>query len=199
MTTTMEHPRPDERPEAQRPEHRWWPLAGVLAALMVIVTGGYVVAAGLSEPAGPPIDVANVVQIQPLSGWSFAGRSTTESGAAFAQLTRGGGSVATVAYPGYGGTAEDLAREYRRELEFELIRFSVSADLEAVRTSRGLQGLRFTYSGVTRETSTSIDGEVTVIIGAGGNGVAFDGWAPAGLLPYASGDINTMIDKAVVA
>jgi hypothetical protein len=204
MTMTMEHPRPDERPELQRPEHRWWPLTGVLVGLIVIVAGGYVVAGGLSEPAGPPIDVAGTVQIQPLSGWSLAGRGTTPSGvpgvpvALVAQLTRGGGNIDVAAYPGQG-TPEELAAVYQRVLEVELIRLSVSSNLETVRTSRGLQGVGFTYSGVLRDTSTSIDGEVTILISPAGNGAVFDGWAPAGLLSYASGDIHTMINKAVVA
>ncbi|MEP7060092.1 MAG: hypothetical protein ABI828_05115 [Actinomycetota bacterium] len=200
MTTTM-WPRPDEKPEVQRAERGWLPVVWVLASLLVIVVGGYVTAGALSEPAGPPMRVARVVQIQPLSGWSFAERGTVcPGGPQFARLTRGGGSIDVAAYPGAGGTAEELAITYRRELEqCELTRLSVSSSLEPVRTASGLQGVRFTYSGLVPKTGTSIDGEVTVIVSSAGNGAAFDGWAPAGLLSYASGDINTMIDEAVVA
>ena len=199
MATTPRPLRPDEKPEIQRPERRWLPMFGVVAVLMVVVAGGYVVAGVLSEPAGPPIDVSGVVQIQPLSGWSVAGRGRLgPTGPEFAQLTRGGGSIDVVAYPGVGGTPEALAEVYKRTLDVELARLSVSSRLESVRTATGARGVRFSYSGVSPETSAPIDGEVTVIVGPGGDGAALDGWAPAGLLSYASGDIGSMIDAAVV-
>lgn len=199
MTTTLLPPRPDERPGLSRRERRWIPSIAVLAVLLVVVGGGYIAAGALSEPVGAPTRVSGVVQIQPLSGWSFAGRGTLHpTGPEFARLTRGGGSVDVIAYPGVGGSAESLAVTYTRELETELTRLSVSTNLEPIRISSGLTGVRFSYSGVLAETSTPIDGQVTVVIGAGGNGAAFDGWAPAGLLAYASGDITTMVDAAVI-
>jgi len=200
MTATMRTPRPDEKPGTQRRERRWLPAAAVLVALVVLVGGGYVAAGALSVPAGPPTSVSGVVQIQPLSGWSFAGRGRlSPSGPEFARLTRGGGTVDVVAYPGAGGTAEALAVVYTRELETELIRLSVSSHMASIRTASGLPGVRFSYAGVLPDTSAPIDGEVTVIVGANGNGAAFDGWAPAGLLSYASGDIRSMVDTAVIA
>jgi len=58
--------------------------------------------------------------------------------------------------------------------------------------------VRFSYVGVTSDSSESIEGEVTVVMTSSG-GVVFDGWAPEGLLQYALGDVHTMIDRAVVA
>jgi len=200
MTMTMYLSRPDERPDIQRRERRWLPTLGVLAALLVVVGGGYVAAGALSEPAGAPTRVSGIVQIQPLSGWSFAGRGSLGAGGPeFARLTRGGGSVDVVAYPDEGGTPQALAEIYKGALEGELTRLSVSSHLESVQTADGLRGVRFSYSGVLPDTSTPIDGEVTVIVVPTGNGAVFDGWAPAGLLSYASGDIASMIDKALVA
>ena len=191
---------PNEEPGIQRRERMWLPLFAVMAALLLVVAGGYLVAGALSEPAGPPIRVSGVVQIQPLSGWSLAGRGrlVSPTGPKFARLTRGGGSIDVAAYPGAGGTPEALAELYKRTLEGELTRLSVSSQLESIRTTSGLRGVRFSYAGVFAETSTPIDGEVTVIIGPSGNGATFDGWAPAGLLSYASGDIGAMVGAAVV-
>ena len=193
-------PQPDGQPEIRRRERRWLPLFAVVAALLLVVGGGYLVAGALSEPTGPPIRVSGVVQIQPLSGWSLAGRGrlVSPTGPKFARLPRGGGSIDVAAYPGAGGTPEALAELYKRTLEGELTRLSVSSRLESIRTAGGLRGVRFSYAGVLAETSTLIDGEVTVIIGPSGNGATFDGWAPAGLLSYASGDIGAMVGSAVV-
>jgi hypothetical protein len=199
MATTTRPPRPDEKRTLQRPEHRWLPVIVVLATILVVVGGGYVTAAALSEPTGPPITVSDVVRIQPLSGWAFAFRSRLRSGEEFARLTRGVGSVDVIAYPHRGGTAEALAVAYTGQLDVEVTRLSVSSQLAPVRIASGSQGVRFYYAGVVPDTSASIDGEVTVILGPGGNGAVFDGWAPAGLLPYASRDIGSMVDKAVVA
>lgn len=199
MAVTVQAPRSGEQGDPQRRERRWLPLFGVVAGLLLLVGGGYAAAGVLSEPAGPPIRVAGVVTVQPLSGWSLAGRGRLgTSGPMFARLTRGGGSVDVIAYPGVGGTAGSLAATYTRELENPLTRLSVSSQLEPVHTAAGLQGVRFSYAGVIRETSTPIDGEVTVIVGPSGNGAIFDGWAPAGLLSYASGDIGSMIQRAVI-
>lgn len=200
MTTTLQSPRAAEKPESRRPERAWLSVFGVVVALLIVVAGGYVAAGALSEPAGPPTSVSGVVQIQPLSGWSFAGRGRiAPSGPEFARLTRGGGSVDVVAYPGSGVTPSALAETYKRVLERDLTRLSVSSHLESVRTAAGLPGVRFSYSGVDPQTSITIDGEVTVIVGPGGNGAVFNGWAPAGLLSYASGDIDSMVNKAIVA
>jgi hypothetical protein len=200
MATTIRPPRPDEKLAFRRPERRWLPVLCVLAALVVVVGGGYVTAAALSEPVGAPITVSDVVRIQPLSGWSLAARGRLNiTGPEYARLTRGVGSVDVVAYPGRGGTAEALAVAYTRQLDLEVTRLSVSSHLSPLRTASGSQGVRFSYAGVDPDTSASIDGEVTVIVGPSGNGAAFDGWAPAGLLPYVSHDIGSMIDRAIVA
>lgn len=200
MTVTVQAPRSGEQGDPRRCERRWLPLSGVVVVLLAVVGGGYAAAGALSEPAGPPVQVGGIVTIQPLSGWSLAGRGRlSTNGQMFARLTRGGGSVDVIAYPGISGTAGSLAAIYTRELENPLTRLSVSSQLEPVHTATGLQGVRFSYAGVIRETSTPIDGEVTVIVGPSGNGAVFDGWAPAGLLPYASGDIGSMIDSVVIA
>ncbi|MEA2556891.1 MAG: hypothetical protein QOG88_429 [Actinomycetota bacterium] len=199
MATTIRPPRPDEKPTLQRRERRWLPVLFVLATLLAVVGGGYVTAAALSEPAGAPITVSRVVRIQPLSGWAFAGWGRLSSGEEFARLSRGVGSVDVIAFPRRGGTAQALAVAYTGQLDLEVTRLSVSSQLAPVRTASGSQGVRFSYTGVDPDTSASIDGEVTVILGPSGSGAVFNGWTPAGLLPYASHDIGFMVDKAIVA
>ncbi len=41
----------------QRRERTWLPTLAVLGVILVVVLGGYVTAAALSEPAGPPVSV----------------------------------------------------------------------------------------------------------------------------------------------
>ena len=190
--------RPDEAPGARREERRWLPLLCVLAVIAVIVLGGYITAGALSEPAGPPVSVPGVVSVRPLSGWEFAGRDTVTD-ARFFRLTRGNGNLDVLAFTALVGAPTALAQRYVDQvLGAELKQLSVSNHLQAVHLASGRPGVRFSYVGVTSDSSESIEGEVTVVMTSSG-GVVFDGWAPEGLLQYALGDVHTMIDRAVVA
>ncbi len=182
----------------QRRERRWIPALAVLGVIAVTVLGGYVVAAALSEPAGPPVAVGGVVGVQPLSGWDVAGTAPV-GGLAFARLTRGSGNLDVVVVQGFGGDAGALAKEYvDRVLSGQLSRLSVSSDLRSATLQEGLAGQRFTYVGVT-DNGSSVEGEVTLFVSPGGDGAVFDGWAPEGLLTYVDGDIHTMTERAVFA
>jgi hypothetical protein len=181
-----------------REERRWIPALGVLGVLVFVVLGGYVVAAALSEPVGPPVAVGGVVAVQPLSGWGVADTAPL-AGLPFARLTRGSGNLDLVVVPGYGGDATGLAKEYvDRVLSRQLSRLSVSSDLHPVTLQNGLLGQRLAYVGVS-DNGSSIEGEVTAFVSAGGDGVVFDGWAPEGLLTYVDGDLHTMAERAVFA
>jgi hypothetical protein len=171
----------------------------VVCVIVAVVFGGYVVAAALSAPAGAPVDVAGIVQVQPLSGWALAGRGTV-AGVPFAQITRGSGNLATTALASRGGDAERLATDYARiVLEPRLSQLSISRRLDDVRLRSGLRGVRFAYVGVVADTGASIEGEVTATIAPSGNGVVFDGWAPAGVLSFVRSDIDTMIARAEIS
>jgi hypothetical protein len=196
--TTEAPPRLDDTPRA-RPGARWLPTVAVAIVILATTMGGWVLAAALARPAGPPVGFPGVVSVQPLSGWEEAGRQEV-GGAPSVRLTRGGGNLDVVAVTPFTGTSEDLAGAYvDRVLRSQLDQLSVSHRTSSVTLDDGLQGLRFTYVGVASGTSQSIEGEVTVVVDAAGNGVVFDGWAPEGLLVYVEGDQHTMVSRAEVA
>lgn len=166
--------------------------------MLVVVLGGYVVAAALSEPAGPATNVGGVVSIRPLSGWALAEHGTL-GGHPFARLTRGNGNLDVVVVVPFGGTADRMANEYANDvLSEQLEQLSFSRRLAAVRLTSGLQAARFGYVGVAAATGASVEGEVTVVVTPTGHGVVFDGWGPEGLLSFVRPDIETMIDRAAV-
>jgi hypothetical protein len=195
--TTPDGPpaRPDESASQLREERRWLPTIVVAAVIAVLVFGGYVAAAALSEPAGPPVSVGGVVTVQPLTGWQVVNTSEV-GGLPTLRLTRGVGNLDVVAVVPYDGSARALADDYvNRVLSHQLTHLSVSGDLTSVPLREGLVGERFSYIGVT-QTGSSIEGEVTAVVTTD-DGVVFDGWAPQGLLTFVDGDIHTMIDRAV--
>ncbi len=176
-------------------ERRWGPAAAVLAALVVVVFGGHVVAGALSERLGVPVTVGGVLRLTPLSGWQLARRFGDPPGA---QLTRGDGNLTFLAIP-FSGTAEDLTREYVNQiLSPDSQQLSVSRQFEPVTLDSGLTGVRIAYVGLFGRAHASIEGEVTAVVSPSGAGVVFDGWAPNGLLQYVSDDLHEMIDSVEV-
>jgi hypothetical protein len=170
----------------------------VLGVMLVVVLGGYVVAAALAEPAGPAVVVGGAVAVRPLSGWELAARGTL-GGNPFVRLTRGSGSLDIVAQVPYTGTAESLATVYVSEvLSQQLNQLSVSRQPERIRLPSGLEAVRFGYVGVVAETGASVEGEVTAVVTPGAHGIVFDGWGPEGLLSFVRSDIESMVDEAVV-
>jgi hypothetical protein len=192
-------PRPDAAAgAAPGRRRRWLPALSVLVAIVVVVLGGFVTAAALSEPAGPAVGVAGVVRVRPPSGWELARRGVVE-GAPFARLTRGTGNLDVVAVTPYEGTAQSLASEYAdRVLSGQLSQLSVSRTLDDVLVASGATGVRFAYVGVGGDSGVPIEGEVTALVSTSGTGAVFDAWAPEGLLTYSLGDLETMIDRAEI-
>jgi hypothetical protein len=179
-----------------RPRRDLAPLLGVAGVLVFVVLGGFVLGGLLSGTAGPPVTVADVVRVQPLSGWEPAGRFADPPGA---RLTRGSGSLDFLAIPFEGGAA-DLANEYVAQvLEPNAERLSVSHEVEAVRLRSGLTGVRVRYVGTFGRSQVPVEGEVTAVVSPSGVGAVFDAWAPPGLLPYVLPDLRTMIDRAEVS
>lgn len=173
---------------------RWWPSLLVTAVLATVTFGGFGVGAALSQPAGPPVVIAGVLRVQPLSGWELATRFDQPPGA---RLSRGNGNLDCAVVP-FRGSVLDLAREYVDQvLRPGARRLSVSSSVVPVRLASGLTGVRFGYVGsFGQKAQAQIEGEVTAIVSPGGVGVVFDGWAPAGLLQYVLDDIRTMVDTA---
>jgi hypothetical protein len=183
---------------ASAPRHRLAPAILIVAVLAVTVFGGYVVAAALSEPIGRPLDVGGVVRVPALSGWEFAGRSST-GGIPAGRLTRGSGNLDVLAAR-WSGSAADLAGAYAaRVLGPGALRLSTSQELRPVSVAGGLAGVRFSYVGVFDRGGTPIEGEVTAAVSGNGAGVLFDAWSPEGLLQYVRGDVEAMEDRAVLA
>jgi hypothetical protein len=170
----------------------------VVVTILVVVLGGYVVAAALSEPIGPPVGIPGVVGVRPLSGWVVADTTVSFEGAPSLQLTRGNGNLIVSVRQPYRGDRETLAEAYRTFLSDQLNQLSVSSSLEPVRLRSGQTGVRFAYIGVFADTGTSVEGEVAVFVTPSGHGIVFDGWAPAGLLSFVRSDIRTMVIGAAV-
>jgi len=174
---------------------RWLSTIVLTIVLGVVVFGGYVAAGALSQPAGPPVTVAGVVRVEPLSGWEVAARFGRPPGA---RLSRGSGNLDFAALP-FNGSSLDLVREYVNQvLEPGAQQLSVSKEAEPVTLRSGLTGVRIRYIGSFGRAQSSIEGEVTAIVSPQGVGAIFDAWSPEGLLQYVIDDIDTMIDRAEI-
>jgi len=184
-------------PAPPRRERRVLPVLGVVAVVCAVLFGGYVVAGALSEPAGPPVEVAGVLQIAPLSGWELAQRFSDPSSPPGVRLTRGSGNVDAFALP-FDGSSSDLVRSYVSQvLEPDASHLSISS-IEPVTLSSGLRGSRIAYVGTFGGVQAPIEGQVSAFVSPSGVGVVFDGWAPSGLLRYVLGDIETMVTRAEI-
>ena len=198
--------RPDAR-GAIRPGRRWLPAFIVLAVIAVTVLGGFVVAAALPVSEASAIHVGSVARVRPAPGWALVRHQRTSIpssagaiAADIAQLTRGSGALDVVALPGLGASIEELALFYRDDvLASQLQRLTVSSELDRITLPSGLLAARFAYIGTSPESGAAIEGTVTVVaIVSSGDGAVFDGWAPEGQLRLVSGEIETMIERAVV-
>lgn len=177
----------------RRPSRGGWATVAVVVTILVVVLGGYVVAAALSEPTGPSVGIRGVVGVRPLSGWVVARTTVSFDGSPSLQLTRGNGNLIVSVRQPYRGDPETLADAYRAFLSDHLSQLSVSSTLESVRLRSGQTGVRFAYIGVFDDTGTSVEGEVAVFVTPSGHGIVFNGWAPAGLLSFVRSDVRTMI------
>jgi hypothetical protein len=192
--TTVATANPPPAPPAPA-KIRWLSTIVLAAVLGVVVFGGYVAAGALSQPAGPPVTVAGVVHVQPLSGWELAVRFGSPPGA---RLSRGSGNLDFAALP-FNGSSLDLVREYVNQvLEPGAQQLSVSKVAEPVTLRSGLSGVRIRYIGLFGKAQVSIEGEVTAIVSPDGVGAIFDAWSSEGLLQYVIDDIHTMIDRAEI-
>jgi hypothetical protein len=184
--------------DRRRSSRGGWATIAVIATMLAVVLGGYVVAAALSEPVGRPVRIPGVLSIRPLSGWIFAGSETSDAGRSV-QLTRGSGNLLVAVREPFRGDPDTLAEMYRDSvLSEQLSQLSVSRRLENVQLLAGLSGVRFAYVGVIAETGTSVEGEVTVVVTPSEHGVVFNAWTPAGLLSFVRSDVRTMVNEAEV-
>ncbi|MDP9243122.1 MAG: hypothetical protein M3O84_08115 [Actinomycetota bacterium] len=166
------------------------PALVVLAVIVAVVSGGYLVGGALAEPAGPQVSVGGVVEVQPIGGWALAARLADH-----VRLTRGVGNLDVLVAP--ATDAASLLHRYLTELGSPPSQLSASPDAQSVTLDSGARGLRVFYVGLVRSREvTSIEGEITAVVMPGGVGVLFDGWAPKGLFSYVENDLEHMIGTA---
>lgn len=176
---------------------RWVPVVATLGIMAVVVLGGFVVAGALAQEAGPPVVVADVVRIFPLSGWAEAGQGTVGDLAA-ARITRGTATLDVLTRPTDLGAEAVLVRYVDRFLEPASRTLSVSREVREVPMNEGV-GLRVSYVGAFGDRAAEVEGEVTVIVSPAGNAAIFDAWGPAGQFGYAVADARAMVADAEVA
>ena len=177
-------------------QRRWIPVAAVAGVLAAVTTGGYLTSDALGEIHGGAVAVGTSVRVTPFPGWELAGRSTDPDQI---RLTSGITSLDVLAFP-FGGTDVDLLGRYVDSiLAPEAEQFRVSEEVEPVRLASGLTGSRIAYVGLFGDVQAPIEGEVTAVVSPSGEGVIFDGWAPAAQLQFEIDEIDAMIERAEIA
>lgn len=193
MSAAADPIRPPAPPPRQR---RWIPVAALAGVLAAVTTGGYLTADALGEIRGGAVAVGTSFRVTPLPGWELAGRSTDPDRI---RLTSGSTSLDVAALP-FDGTDVDLLGRYVDDvLEPDAEQFRVSEEVEPVRLASGLTGSRIAYVGLFGDVQAPIEGEVTAVVSPSGEGVIFDGWAPAGQLQFEIREIDAMIERAEIA
>jgi hypothetical protein len=177
-------------------QRHWIPVVALAVVLAAVTTGGYLTSDALGEIRGGAVAVGTSVRVTPFPGWELAGRSTDPDRI---RLTSGSTSLDVAALP-FDGTDVDLLGRYVDDvLEPDAEQFRVSEEVEPVRLASGLTGSRIAYVGLFGDVQAPIEGEVTAVVSPSGEGVIFDGWAPAGQLQFEIDEIDEMIERAEIA
>jgi hypothetical protein len=177
-------------------QRRWIPVIALAALLAAVTTGGYLTSDVLGEIQGGSVAVGTSVRVTPFPGWELARRSTDPDRI---RLTSGSTSLDVAALP-FDGTDVDLLGRYVDDvLKPDAEQFRVSEEVEPVRLASGLTGSRIAYVGLFGDVQAPIEGEVTAVVSPSGEGVIFDGWAPAGQLQFEIEEIDAMIERAEIA
>ena len=177
-------------------QRRWIPVIALAAVLAAVTSGGYLTSDALGEVRGGAVAVGTSVRVTPFLGWELAGRSTDPDRI---RLTSGSTSLDVATFP-FDGTDVDLLGWYVDNiLEPDAEQFRVSEEVEPVRLASGLTGSRIAYVGLFGDVQAPIEGEVTAVVSPTGQGVIFDGWAPAGQLQFEIDEIDAMIERAEIA
>ncbi len=177
-------------------QRRWIPVVALAGVLVAVTTGGYLTSDALGEIRGGAVAVGTSVRVTPFPGWELAGRSTDPERI---RLTSGSTSLDVAALP-FDGTDVDLLGRYVDDvLKPDAEQFRVSEEVERVRLASGLTGSRIAYVGLFGDVQAPIEGQVTAVVSPSGEGVIFDGWAPAGQLQFEIEEIDAMIERAEIA
>ncbi|HEY3213886.1 MAG TPA: hypothetical protein VGL16_11865 [Actinomycetota bacterium] len=177
-------------------QRRWIPVIALAAVLAAVTSGGYLTSDALGEVRGGAVAVGTSVRVTPFPGWELAGRSTDPDRI---RLTSGSTSLDVAAFPFNGTDVDLLGRYVDNILEPDAEQFRVSEAVEPVRLASGLTGSRIAYVGLFGDVQAPIEGEVTAVVSPTGQGVIFNGWAPAGQLQFEIDEIDAMIERAEIA
>lgn len=185
-------PRPDEAASQRRSERRVLPVVAVVGVIALVTLG----ARGAERVTVGPVSLGDVVTIHPEPGWA-EDEHQDDDGVHQVLLRKGSVGLFVVAIEGQGGTAAALGEDYARDgLDAQFARVTIGR-AGATTLDDGTGGVRYGYVGVTGD-GVSIEGVVIAVVGAGDDGVIFDGFAPEGDLASAIQELGTMIHGAEV-
>ena len=176
-------------------QRRWIPVIALATLLAAVTSGGYLASDALGEIQGGAVAVGTSVRVTPFSGWELADSSTDPDRI---RLTSGSTSLDVAAFPFDGTDVDLLGRYVDNILEPGAEQFRVSEEVDSVRLASGLTGFRIAYVGLFGDVQAPIEGEVTAVVSPSGEGVIFDGWAPAGQLQFEIDEIDAMIERAEI-
>jgi hypothetical protein len=177
-------------------QRRWIPVIALATLLAAVTSGGYLASDALGEIQGGAVAVGTSVRVTPFSGWELADSSTDPDRI---RLTSGSTSLDVAAFPFDGTDVDLLGRYVDNILEPGAEQFRVSEEVDSVRLASGLTGSRIAYVGLFGDVQAPIEGDVTAVVSPSGEGVIFDGWAPAGQLQFEIDEIDAMIERAEIA
>jgi hypothetical protein len=177
-------------------QRRWIPVIALATLLAAVTSGGYLASDALGEIQGGAVAVGTSVRVTPFSGWELADGSTDPDRI---RLTSGSTSLDVAAFPFDGTDVDLLGRYVDNILEPGAEQFRVSEEVDSVRLASGLTGSRIAYVGLFGDVQAPIEGDVTAVVSPSGEGVIFDGWAPAGQLQFEIDEIDAMIERAEIA
>lgn len=187
---------PTPLPERWHRQRRWIPVIALATVLAAVTSGGYLASDALGEIQGGAVAVGTSVRVTPFPGWELADSSTDLDRI---RLTSGSTSLDVAAFPFDGTDVDLLGRYVDNILEPGAEQFRVSEEVDSVRLASGLTGSRIAYVGLFGDVQAPIEGEVTAVVSPSGEGVIFNGWAPAGQLQFEIDEIDAMIGRAEIA
>jgi hypothetical protein len=171
----------------------------VFLVLLFVTLGGFLFvpsginAVGDSTDPDVPIEVSPGVFVTPLQGWEV-GETVAGTPQHVLRLVKGNG-ILDVFSISFSGTATDLYLAYVNEiLSVGATQLQFQEEPEPIQLPSGLLAARGGYSGTFEGVSAPIEGEVTGVLTAIGEGLAFDGWAQQGQYGFVADEVRQMVD-----
>jgi hypothetical protein len=196
-------PPPPHLPPPTPRESKWLPAIAVLAVILFVTFGGFLLAGdpsaaerritGSEGTPGEPVSVGPVT-VRLLPGWSVAQEIRDPPQL---RLTNGAAQL-YVAIPPLPGAQEGHVLAYVDEvLRPQASQLSVSP-VQPIALPNDIPAAMAAYVGQFNDVQTPLEGEVVAQISPAGTAVLFDGWAPEGQFVGVREDVRTMIGTAEV-